>query len=104
MYPCQNGTYYPEVELLQTISTTIVPNYLFFDILKISLLVIIEFLIVLCTWNIVLYRKLRSLKKKVAKHKERNQSRDLFNSLDEMKLSMLSGSHPPMRVRRARST
>jgi|JI9StandDraft_2_1071091.scaffolds.fasta_scaffold507070_1 hypothetical protein len=73
MYPCQNGTYYPEVELLQTISVTLWPDYFFFDTLKISLLVIIELVIILCTWNIVLYRKLRSIRKRLKKLRDRNK-------------------------------
>jgi hypothetical protein len=69
LFPCLEGTYYPEVELLQTVSTTLEPDYYFFDALKISLLVIIEVLIVMCTWDIVLYRRLKSLKKKLARLK-----------------------------------
>lgn len=41
---------------------TLWPDHFFFDTLKISLLVIIE-LVILCTWNIVLYRKLRSIRR-----------------------------------------
>lgn len=41
LFPCQNGTFYPEVELLETISMTLWPDYLFYDALKISVLIII---------------------------------------------------------------
>lgn len=104
MYPCKNGTYYPEVELLQTLSATLEPNELFFVALKASLLVIIELLVVLCTWNIVLYRKLRSLKKRLKKLRDRSKERDLFSSLDEMKKSMLSASMQQNALRRAQTT
>lgn len=64
---------------------TLWPDYLFFDAVKISLLIIIELLVIVGTANYVMYGKLRHLRKNLAKIKEKNTVSDLFTSLEEMK-------------------
>lgn len=92
LFPCQNGTFFPQVELLETIEVTLTPGYIFYDILKISLLIVIELLVVFGTANYVLYSKLKSLKKKLSKIKDKSKVTDLFEELDIMRKNMVSSS------------
>lgn len=91
--------------MLETIEVTLVPNYIFFDALKISLLVLIELLVIFGTANYVLYAKFKSLKKKLVKIKEKSKVTDLFEELDLMRKNFVSSAvgaksrQPPIEMR-----
>lgn len=65
----------------------------------------IEVLVIMCAWNVVLYNKYKSCKKKLGKLKEKNKEKELISSIGDFKRSLITGLQPaPYKLRRANTT
>ena len=66
-FPCQEGTYFPQVDLFQQLKTTIIPNMTYFYLSKALLLVLILLLLLLGTTNSIMLVKYQQIRKQLAK-------------------------------------